>query len=191
MNQDDLTCLKHIGIARMKLLNDAGITTIKQLHEIPLETLAEVTSIGEYYAKLIKNAVADYYRCKNEEVAGETKFEEKRRTAKTNRDLHKTIKRLNKRLKRINENLKPLWKKKYLVLYIDFKKRYTTLKVRLSVLDKILDDLPKKKKEAIIKSAETLIFKLKKVGKKPKKKKYKHTIQNIQSFSRSLRDVIS
>jgi uncharacterized FlaG/YvyC family protein len=191
MTQDDLTCLKHIGIARMKLLNDSGITTIKQLHEIPLEKLAEAKSIGEYYANLIKNSVADYYRGKNEEVPGEMKSVKKRRTDKTDRDLHKTIKRLNKRLKRVNENLKPLWKKKYLVLYIDFKKRYTKLKVRLSVLDKILDNLPKKDKEDIIKRAETLILNLKKVGKKPKKKKYKHTIQNIQSFSRSLRDVIS
>ena len=59
MKQDDLTCLKHVGSSRMKLLNDSGITTISQLHEIPLEKLAEVQTIGEYYARLIKISVSD------------------------------------------------------------------------------------------------------------------------------------
>lgn len=191
MNQDDLTYLKHIGIARKKLLNDSGITTIGQLHEIPTEKLAEVKSIGDYYAKLIKNSAADHYRSKNESVPGETKSEKVRGADKINRDLHKTIKRLSKRLSRVNENLKPLWKKKYLELYIDFKKRYTKLKVRLRILDKMIEDLSKKDKKHIIENAETLNTNLKKVGKKPKKKKYKHTIQNIQSFSKLLRNVIS
>ena len=190
MNQDDLTCLKHIGIARMKLLNDSGITTIKQLHEIPIEKLAEAKSIGDYYAKRIKKSVAEYYRDKNKKVFGKTKSAKVARTDKINMDLQKKIKKLNRRLNRVNENLKPLWKKKYLELYIDFKKRYTKLKIRLSVLDTILEDLPKRDKKHIRKNAETLILNLKKVGKKPKKKKYKHTIQDIQSFSRSLRDVI-
>jgi len=53
MEQDDLTCLKHVGNSRMKFLNDSGITTIKQLNEIPLEKLAQVKSIGDYYARMI------------------------------------------------------------------------------------------------------------------------------------------
>ena len=40
MKQDDLTQLKHVGMSRMKLLNDFGIKTLKQLHELPLEKLA-------------------------------------------------------------------------------------------------------------------------------------------------------
>ncbi len=56
MKKDDLTQVKHIGVARMKLLNDVGITTIKQLHETPLEKLAQIGTIGEHYAKLIKDA---------------------------------------------------------------------------------------------------------------------------------------
>jgi uncharacterized FlaG/YvyC family protein len=191
MSQDDLTCLKHIGIARMKLLNDLGITTISQLHDMSTGKLAEAKSIGDYYAKRIKNSVADYYRDNIESVSGEMKAEKMKGTDKINRDLHKNIKRLNKRLNRVNENLKPLWKKKYLELYIDFKKRYTKLKIQLSVLDERLEALPKKDKKHIIKNAEALILNLKKVGKKPKKKRYKHTIQNIRSFSRLLRNVIS
>jgi predicted flap endonuclease-1-like 5' DNA nuclease len=37
MKKDDLTQVKNIGSARMKLLNSQGITTIQQLYEIPLE----------------------------------------------------------------------------------------------------------------------------------------------------------
>lgn len=191
MKQDDLTCLKHVGLARMKLLNDSGITTIKQLHEIPLEKLAEAKSIGEHYAKLIKNSVSEHYRDKHEKLTGRTESAKNRKTDKINRDLQKKIKRLYKRLNWVNENLKPLWEKKYLELYIDFKKRFTKLKARLSVLDQIIEDLPKKDKKNIIKKADALILDLKKVGKKPKKKKYKKTIKEIQSFSRLLRDVLS
>ena len=191
MNQDDLTCLKHVGIARMKLLNDSGITTINQLHEIPLGKLAEVKSIGEHYAKLIKISVDAYYREKHVNLPGETVSANSIKTDKINRDLQKKIKRLYKRLNRVNENLKPLWKKKYLELYIDFKKRFTKLKARLSVLDQMLEDLPEKDKKHISKKAETLILHLKKGGKKPKKKKYKQTIKEIQSFSRWLRDNIA
>lgn len=191
MKQDDLTCLKHVGIARMKLLNDSGLTTIKQLHEIPLAKLAEVKSIGEHYAKLIKISVDEYHREKHLNLPGETGSANIIKTDKINRDLQKKIKRLYKRLNRVNENLKPLWKKKYLELYIDFKKRFTKLKARLSILDQMLEDLPKKDKKHISKKAETLILNLKKVGKKPKKKKYKQTIKEIQLFSRWLRDNIA
>ena len=191
MKQDDLTCLKHVGIARMKLLNDSGITTIKQLHDIPFDKLAEVKSIGEHYAKLIKNSVSEHYRDKREKLPGETESAKNRKTDKINRDLRKKIKRLYKRLNRVNENLKPLWEKKYLILYIDFKKSFTKFKARLNVLDQIVEDLPKKDKKHIIKKVDTLILNFKEVGKKPKKKKYKQTIQEIQSFSRLLRDIIS
>ncbi len=82
MKQDDLTCLKHVGSSRMKLLSDSGITTIKQLHEIPLEKLAEVKSIGEYYARLIKISVSDYYRGRNDILPEKPRsfFEKKERS---------------------------------------------------------------------------------------------------------------
>ncbi|MFC1516284.1 hypothetical protein ACFL7E_05935 [Thermodesulfobacteriota bacterium] len=191
MKQDDLTRLNHIGATRMRLLNDSGITNIKQLHEMPLEKLAEIKSIGEHYAKLIKNSVSDYYREKQEKLSGMTASARERKTEKINRDLQKRIKRLHKNLNRVNENLKPLWEKKYLRLYIDFKKRFTKLKIRLSALGRIKEDIPKKDKKKIIKKADALILNLKKVGKKPKKKKYKQTIQEIQSFSKMIRDILS
>jgi hypothetical protein len=191
MKQDDLTCLKHVGSSRMKLLNDSGIATIKQLHEIPLEKLAEVRSIGDYYARLIKNSVSDYYRGKNIKFPKKPTSSGEKKAVEINRDLKKKIKRLRKILNRVNENLKPLWKKKYLVLYVDFKKRLTKLRSRLIALGRIMEDLPDEDKKNIIKKADAFILNLKNVGKKPKKKKYKVTILEIQSFSKFLKDIFS
>ena len=56
MKKEDLTQVKHVGALRMKMLNSSGITTISQLHQIPLEKLAQVKTIGPHYAKLIKAA---------------------------------------------------------------------------------------------------------------------------------------
>ena len=61
MKKEDLTQVKNIGPSRMKLLNESGITTIKQLDETPLEKLTQIESIGRHYAKLIKDSVAEYY----------------------------------------------------------------------------------------------------------------------------------
>ena len=191
MKQDDLTQLKHVGVSRMKLLNNVGITTIKQLYEIPLEKLSEIKSIGRHYAKLIKNSVNEHYREKHEKLPGKTASDKERKPQNVNRDLKKRIKRLHKNLNRVNENLKPLWEKKYLELYVDFKKKFKKLKARLKAFGRIKEDLPEKDKKNIIKKADTLIITLKKVGKNPKKKKYKQTTQEIQSFSRLLRDIIS
>ena len=191
MKQDDLTCLKHVGSSRMKLLNDSGITTITQLHEISLERLAEFKSIGEYYARQIKNSVSDYYRVKNRNLSIMPISSGEKKAGDINRDLKKKIKRLRKILNRVNENFKPLWKKKYLVLYVEFKKRLTKLRSRLIALGRIMEDLPDEDKENIIKKADALILTLKNVGKKPKKKKYKVTILEIQSFSKFLKDIFS
>ena len=191
MRQDDLTRLKYVGVTRMKRLNDLGITTIKQLHEMPEEKLAEIKSIGGNYAKLIKNSVAEYYRERHEKLPGKIVSTKKRRNEEINQDLKKKVKRLKKNLNRVNENLKPLGKKKYLESYVDLKKRSTKLKARLNEIGKIQEDLPKKGKKNIIKKADALNLSLKGAGKKPKKKKYKKITLEIQSFSRTLRDIIS
>ena len=191
MKQDDLTCLKHVGSSRTKLLNDSGITTIKQLYEIPLEKLAEVKSIGEYYARLIKNSVSDYYMERKTNLSIMQASSGEKKAGDINRDLKKKIKKLRKNLNRVNENFKPLWKKKYLVLYVEFKKRLTKLRSRLITLGRVMEDLPNEDKVIIIKKADTLILNLKNVGKKPKKKKYKVTILEIQSFSKFLKDIFT
>jgi len=191
MKQDDLTQLKHVGGSRMRLLNDHGITTIDQLYEIPLEKLIQIRSIGEHYAKLIKNSVNEYYKKKNIKLPGKTVGAKEKSIKEIDQNLRKNFNKLKKSLSRVNEDLKPLWKKKYLELYVDFKKRSNKLKARLEATDQIHEDLPQKVKKNIIKKANALNLILKKVGKAPKKKKYKKTTQEIQSFSRMLRDIIS
>ena len=191
MKQDDLSQVKYIGVSRMKILNELGITTIEQLYEMPLKKLAEIKSIGEHYAKLIKNAVTEYYRKKDEKLPEKIVSAKEKKIQEIDQDLQKNIKILKKSLNRVNENLKPLWKKKYLQSYVAFKNRSNKLKARLNEINQIHEDLPKKDKKKIAKKGDALNLFLKKVGKKPKKKKYKKITQEIQSFSRMLRDIIS
>ena len=144
MRQDDLTRLKYVGVSRMRRLNDMGITTIKQLHEMPEEELAGIKSIGGNYAKLIKNSVAECYMEEHEKLPRKVVSAKERKNEEINRDLKKKIKRLKKNLKRVNENLKPLGKKKYLGSYVDFKKRSAKLKARLNEIGKFKRTFPRR-----------------------------------------------
>ena len=187
MKKDDLTQVKHIGAARMKLLNDVGISTIQQLYEMPLEKLARIETVGEHYAKLIKEAVSESYGESPEKTAPKTAIGKSKDTKEINQNLRKHIKVLKKQLKQASENLKPLGKKKYLGLYIDFKKRSKTLKTRLNGLDPIWAGLPKEVTKNIIDNADGLTATLKNIGGKSKKKTYKKVSQEIQAFSKVLK----
>ena len=187
MKKDDLTQVKHVGAARMKLLNDSGITTIKQLYETPLEKLAQMESIGEHYAKLIKDAVTNFYGKKPQEPTPKTGAGKEKTIEELDQNFQRQIKTFKKRLKQVNEDLKPLGKKKYQELYIDLKKRSKTLKTRLKALEQKQGDLSNKYKKNIIKIARALNSTLKIAGKKPKKKNYKKIVQEIQSFSKLLK----
>jgi len=187
VKNDDLTQLKHIESSRMKLLNNHGITTIKQLYEMPEEKLAGIKSIGSHNAKLIKDAAKEYYKTVPPKIVSD----KERKMEDLERDLQKKIKRLQKALDRVNENLKPMGKKKFLELYIDLRKTSTGLKERLDDMKQNQKNLPKKLKKKIIKRADTLTLFLKKGGKTPKKKKYKEITTEIEAFSRMLRQSIS
>jgi hypothetical protein len=187
MNKDDLTQVKYIGAARMKLLNDSGITTIRQLIKTPLEKLAQIETIGEHYAKLIKDAVSESYGEKLEKTAPKTVTAKVKEPKEISQNLGKQIKVLKKQLRTATEHLKPLGKKKYLGPYIDFKKRSKTLKSRLDGLDQIRGDLSNKVSKKIIKNADALNSTLKNVRKKPKNKIYKKLAQEIQQFSKLLK----
>ena len=189
MEKDDLTRIKHIGAARMKLLNQHGIATVDQLHQLPLEELASIRTIGAYYARLIKDAVAGYVAQREDIPAPKALSAKERKGLEVNRDLRKQLKRLKKRQKRLNEDLKPLWKKKYLPLYLKFKKRSNKLKTRINKIEQLHQELPNKAKKKIIKRASAVNLTLKKVGKKPKTKDYMHTTQELQAFSTMLRDI--
>ena len=188
MKKDDLTQVKYIGAARMKLLNDSGITTIRQLSKTPLEELARIETIGEHYAKLIKDAVSESYGEKPEKAAPTKTVAAKiKNTKEVSQNLSKQIKVLKKQLKTATEHLKPLGKKKYLGSYIDFKKRSKTLKTRLDGVNQIRGDLSKAVTKKIIENTDALNATLKNVRKKPKKKIYKKLAQEIQSLSKILK----
>lgn len=189
MAKDDLTQVKNIGVSRMKLLNSAGITTIKQLHETSVEKLAEIKNIGLYYAKLIKNSAAECYAEKQKELPKDTKPKEDKQIKKTNLNLQKKLQMLKKTLSRVDENLKPLWKKKYLRLYISFKKRSNILIAAAEKINQKADDLPKKVNKKIIKDINSLNIFLKGIGKQPKKKKYQKIIKKIGSFSKMMQGI--
>ena len=113
MKKDDLTQVKYIGAARMKLLNDCGITTISQLSKTPLEELARIETIGEHYAKLIKAAVNESDGERPEKAAPTKTVAAKiKDTKEVSQNLGKQIKVLKKQLKTATEHLKPLGKKK-------------------------------------------------------------------------------
>lgn len=189
MKKDNLTQVKHIGAARMKVLNDSGITTLKKLSEIPLEKLARIETIGEYYAKLIKEAVTEVYEPSPDKISAKTEPTKTKKKAQSDQDLPKQIKILYKRLKQANEKLKPLGKKKYLELYVDLKKRSKKLRRHLNKLENLETNPPQKVRKKIIKKADALISTMKNVGKKPKKKIYTALSQEIQSFSKMLRGI--
>jgi uncharacterized protein YukE len=191
VGQEDLTRLKYIEVSRMKLLNEHGITTIKQLYEMPEEKLAGIKSIGGHYAKLIKKSASEYYREKGGKIPPEILSAKERKIEETNRDLQKMLKKIKNNLNRVDENLKPLGKKKFLELYVDFKKKSTNLKVLLDEIGQMEVDIPNKAKKKIIGRADGLNTFLRKWGKKPKKKRYKDITYEIQSFTRMLGDVIS
>jgi len=184
MKTDDLTQVKYIGASRMKSLNDLGIRTIKQLYETPLDKLAQIETIGGYYAKLIKDAVSESYGERPEKTAPKTVSGEEKKGVEVNQDLRKQIKVLKKRLKRMNEDLKSLGKKK---LYIGFKKRSKILMKRLDGLDQLDEALFNKISKKIIKKADTLNATLKDAGQKPKKRRYKKISLKLQSFSKILK----
>jgi nucleotidyltransferase/DNA polymerase involved in DNA repair len=188
MTQDDLTQVKHIGPSRMKVLNDNGIKTIKQLFEAPLEKLVQIESIGERYAKLIKDAVVEHYGEKPEQPPAKPPPVKEKKIEPIDQNMGKQIKMLTKRLKRAAENLKPLDKKKFLEPYVQFKKRSNTLKSQLKELDQLQGKLSKKLKKNIVKKADALNAALKNTGKKPKKKKYQALSKQIQSFSKMLKE---
>ena len=117
MKKDDLTQVKNIGSARMKVLYSQGITTIQQLYETPLEKLEQVKSIGKHYAKLIKEAVTDFYGAKEEPPAEPVLEDPPGKDKKTGRidpKFNKALANTIQYLKAAREKLKPIQRKKHL-----------------------------------------------------------------------------
>lgn len=186
MKKDNLTRIKHIGPARLKLLTKNGITTIAQLHQAPVKELAGIKSFGKHNTVRIKKAVAAYYS-KQAAVPPKSVKVIKNGGSGIDQKLRKSLKKLTKRLNRAKEKLKPLWKKKYLSLYIDFKKRSNKLIGHFKTIEKRYDTLSQKDKEKILEQSDVLNQILIKDGKAPKKKAFKKIIREIKLFSGMLK----
>ena len=186
MKKDDPTRIKHIGPARLKRLKKNGIATIAQLHQTPARDLARIKSFGKHNTVRIKKAVTAYYS-KQADVPPKSIKVIKDGSSGIDQQLRKSLKKLAKRLNRANEKLKPLWKKKYLSLYIDFKKRSNKLISHIKTIEKKYDTLSQKDKEKILKKSDMLNQILKNDGKTPKKKAFKKITRDIKSFSGMLK----
>ena len=183
MKNDDLSQVKHIGPARMKRLNHAGITTIKQLCEMPLQKLAQIETIGEHYADQIKDAAAEHCKPAPDQPPAKTDVAAHKNKGKVDQNFHKQVKLFKRRLKQTTEKLKPLGKNKYLPLYIDLKKSSKQLMTQLKGIDRLKVDLPPKAKKKIAKKVDALNIAMKNVKKKPKKNTYNQITRKLQAFS--------
>ena len=190
MKMDDLTQVKNIGSARMKVLNTYGITTIQQLHEISLEKLEQVKGLGKHYAKLIKEAVTDFYEENvntSENPVSEISASKAEKADKIDRKLMDELAKTTKYLKTAKEKLKPIQKNKHIKLFVDLKKRSNKLKTRIRAMRQNQSDLSAKKKKKIIKKAAALNRALKNVGKNKKGKTMQALSKEIQSFINVIR----
>ena len=187
MKKDDLTQVKHIGTARMNILLEAGIKSLKKLYETPTEKLTQIQGIGKRSAGLIKDSVTEIYEEGLQKSVTQKETGKELKTKKLDQQLQKQIQTVKKRLKQSIEKLKPLHKKKYLAPYIDFKRKVQRLRERLSDLEKVQGQLSKKDKKKIIKNASDLSAILKTEGKKPKIKNYKKVIREVQFFSKTIK----
>jgi exonuclease VII large subunit len=185
MKKDDLTQVKNIGNARKELLASHGITTIQQLYEIPLEKLEQVKSFGKHYAKVIKDAVNDFYGDPAEtpeKPATEVSPSKDEKIDKIDKNLNSELAKTTKYLKTAKEKLKPIQKKKHVKQFVDLKKRSNRLKTCILALSQIQPDLSEKQKKKITKKADALNMMLKNVGKNSKRKTMKVLSKEIQSF---------
>ncbi len=191
MEQDDLARLKHVGGYRKKLLHEHGVTTIRQLHEMSEGDLAAIKSIGDHYARRIKNSAAEHYKESQDALTAGVESSKERKNEETNREFQENMKRIRNRLTRLQEALRPLGQKKYLAFYIDFRKQLKKLETVLDETDHLQGKLSRKAEKKIIKKTTGFAEFLKKAGRKPNKRNYKKINRKILSFTGKLRDVIS
>ena len=219
MKQDDLTQISHIGASRMERLNNHGITTIQQLHEMPLEELAKIQTIGAFYAQKIKEGVAQYYVINNitlpdinedaqeAQQAPETEPPKTKKSKKASKkngaadkaelgpdeesDLKKAVKEIQKQIKSINKKVQPLLEKKYQELYTDFEKNFKNLKAFRKTIDLTYTTLSEKALNKMAKKADAVSAILKNAKRKPSKAQYKAITQEIQSLAKALKKFCS
>jgi nucleotidyltransferase/DNA polymerase involved in DNA repair len=190
METNDLKQVKYVGPSRLKSLNALGIHTIQQLCETPIEKLAQIPTFGRHFAKLIQGAAREASRRKAGGQDLEIEEGQEKKREKIEGASIRKIEVLKRRLRGLLERWAPPEKKKELKCFDQLKKRSDTLVKHLERLDRMKDGLSKKASEKIVKKADDLNARLKKVGSKIKKKKCKKLACDMQSFSRMLKRVL-
>ncbi len=185
MKKNNLVRVKGIGPARLRQLKNHGIATFSQLHQIPVEKLAGIKTFGKHNAARIKKEVASH--ATNPQPSPKTNKSIKPDTRSDDEKLRKTLKKLTKQLIRADESLKPLWKKKYLAPYIDFKKSTRKLTRRIKTIAKQIGSFSSEETDVIIQKANALSRILIKDAKKPKKKGFKKITAKIKTLSKTLK----
>jgi len=204
MSDNELTCVPGIGPARAKRLNEYGVLTIEDLKNMTIEDLAAIKTIGMSNANKLKAAVhamgvseaisdeLEVVHVEDEKTILEEmvqlidpkSFKLVKKTRESLEGLHETI---NNGL----EKLKPLGKKKWLKHYIEYKCQVRKLEKRLVSTLGELEDLSKKSKKTLEKTASNLEDALTDLWSNIKRKKFEKVNKELEAFRKALKSLNS
>lgn len=105
MKNDDLSTIKYIGKVRKNHLQNSGSPSFFELSEMPVEKLAKIDSIGEHYARLIKEAATAHCASTKMKKPAETGIAKKIKKSKVDQNFRKQLELLKRRLKQTKEKL--------------------------------------------------------------------------------------
>jgi NAD-dependent DNA ligase len=184
--------VKYIGTKRAQALLAAGVDSIEQLRGISESDLAAIKTVGPHYARLIRNALNQalpdqLYQQSHE--AHKANTEPSNDVAKPLKRCRKRLRKVKKALKHADEQLKPLWRRKYTLDYLAYKKHARSARKQISKINRRLDDLSPKKVEKITAAAKALLRALVTIPSKPKRKHYRKAVSAVTGLNRILTKV--
>ena len=181
--------VRYIGIKRAQALMAAGVADPDQLRAFPEAQLAAIKAVGPHYARLIKNelnqASPDRQR-PNSPRAISAAIQTQPNTRQQIKRCRKRLRKAKKALKNTDEQLKPLWRRKYTLDYLAYKKTAKTARKLISKVNRRLDDLPPRQTKMVTAEAKQLLAVLDTVPSKAKRKHYKKAIVAVQHFNKTL-----
>jgi len=178
---DDLTRVHQVGEKRARDLAELGITTFQQLVDHPPQELDRLPGMNVALVATIKQSAAALIA----EAGVGSPLEED----KLEQRLHLQIDKVEKTLQRANEELKPLWKKKYLSYYVNYKKSGKKLLSRLKYARNHPEKLDRDGREYLLGELKLLRRCVKETMAKPKKKNYERCLHQLKQTSKLLKDL--
>jgi len=181
--------VKFIGTARAQALVAAGVVNIEQLRVASETDLAAIKTVGPHYARLIRNelnqALPNQPSQQSHEVPVEN-IEPSNKAAKPLKRCRKRLRKVKKALKHADEQLKPLWRRKYTLDYLAYKKLARSARKQISKINRRLDDLSPKKVKKITAAAMTLLRTLAAIPSEPKRKHYRKAVNAVTDLNKIL-----